>query len=72
MSSSYGITFWGYRKGSRANSNYEFISIKHIKCYFPQKIRLRCNSVNPPPPPIEIDGNLEFEMAHILDSKLDR
>ena len=30
------------------------------------------NHVNPPPPPIEIDGNLEFEVAHILDSKLDR
>ena len=46
MSSSYGIMFWGYRKGSRANSNYEFIGIKHIKCYFLQKIRLRCNSVS--------------------------
>ena len=44
MSSSYGITFWGYRKGSRANSNYEFVGIKHIKCYFPRKIRLQCNS----------------------------
>jgi len=30
------------------------------------------NRVNPPPPPIEIDGNLEFEVAEILDSKLDR
>ena len=30
------------------------------------------NRVNPPLPPIEIDGNLEFEMAHILDSKLDQ
>jgi len=29
------------------------------------------NCVNPSPPPIEIDGNLEFEVAHILDSKLD-
>ena len=30
------------------------------------------NRVNPPPPPIEIDSNLEFEVAKILDSKLDR
>ena len=29
------------------------------------------NHVNPPPSPIEIDGNLEFEVAQILDSKLD-
>jgi len=29
------------------------------------------NRVNPPPPPIEIDGNLEFEVAEILDFKLD-
>ena len=45
MSSSYGITFWGYRKGSRANSNYEFVGIKRIKCYFPWKIHLRYNNV---------------------------
>ena len=45
MSSSYGITFWGYRKGSRTNSNYEFVGIKHIKCYFPWKICLWYNSI---------------------------
>jgi len=28
------------------------------------------NCVNPPLPPIEIDSNLEFEVAQILDSKL--
>ena len=27
---------------------------------------------NPPPLPIELDGNLEFEVAQILDSKLDK
>jgi hypothetical protein len=26
----------------------------------------------PPPPPIDIDGELEFEIAEILDSKVDR
>ena len=30
------------------------------------------NHVNPPLPPIEIDSNLEFEVAQILDSKLDQ
>ena len=44
MSLLYGGTFWGYRKGSRANSNYKFIGIKHIKCYFPWKIHLLCNN----------------------------
>src|SRR5258708_2554119 len=26
----------------------------------------------PPPPPIELDGKLEYEVSEILDSKLDR
>jgi len=30
------------------------------------------NCSNPPPLPIEIDGVLEFELAQILDSRLDR
>ena len=46
MSLLYGSTFWGYRKGSRVNSNYEFAGIKHIKCYLPRKICLRCNNGN--------------------------
>jgi len=40
----YGSTFWEYSKGSRVNSNYEFIGIKRIKCYLPWKIHLRCNN----------------------------
>ena len=40
----YSSTFWGYSKGSWANSNYEFVGIKRIKCYLPQKIHLRCNN----------------------------
>jgi len=31
---------------------------------------LKCS--NPPPPPIEIDGQLEFEVAKVLDAKVDR
>src|SRR4029077_13893610 len=30
------------------------------------------NRVQPPPPPIEIDGEPEYEIAEILDSKIDR
>ena len=30
------------------------------------------NRTQEPPPPVEIDGELEFEVAEILDSKLDR
>jgi len=26
---------------------------------------------NPPPPPVEVDGHLEFEIAQVLDTKLD-
>jgi len=41
---SYSVMFWGYRKGSRANSNWEFIGITCIKCYLSWKICLRHNS----------------------------
>ena len=44
MSLLYGSMLWGYRKGSRANSNYEFVGIKRIKCYLPWKICLWCNT----------------------------
>ena len=30
------------------------------------------NRVSSPPPPIEVQGELEYEIAEILDSKLDR
>ena len=30
------------------------------------------NCTQPPPPPIEIDGDEEFEISEILDSKIDR
>jgi len=44
MYSSYNVMFWGYKKGSRANSNWESVGIKYIKCYLPQKICLQCNN----------------------------
>jgi Integrase zinc binding domain len=30
------------------------------------------NHIQPPPPPIEIDGKLEYEITEIVDSKIDR
>ena len=30
------------------------------------------NHVQPPPPPIEVDGELEYEIEEILDSKIDQ
>jgi len=30
------------------------------------------NCTNPPPPLIKVNGNLEFEVAQVLDSKLDK
>ena len=30
------------------------------------------NQVNSPPPPIEVQGELEYEIAEVLDSKIDQ
>ena len=30
------------------------------------------NWIQPPPPPVEVDNNIEYEIAEILDSKLDQ
>ena len=30
------------------------------------------NRVQPPPPPVTVDGELEYEISEILDSKIDR
>ena len=30
------------------------------------------NRVQPPPPPIEVDGDIEYEVSEILDSKIDK
>ena len=44
----------------------------HVSQIEPAPLSNIPNRVNPPPPPLEIDGNLEFEVAQILDSKFDR
>src|ERR1700719_718359 len=30
------------------------------------------NRIQPPPPPVEVDDNIKYEIAKILDSKLDQ
>src|SRR5258707_828962 len=35
-------------------------------------IPVRTGRTRPPPPPVEIDGNIEYEVSEILNSKLDR
>jgi len=47
-------------------------SIFHISQLKPASPSNIPNHSNPLPPPIEMDGTLEFELAQILDSKLDR
>jgi len=47
-------------------------SVFHILQIEPAPLSNIPNHVNPPLPPIEIDSNLEFEVAQILDFKLDR
>jgi len=44
----------------------------HVSQIEPAPLSNIPNRVNPPPPLLEIDGNLEFEVAQILDSKFDR
>ncbi|HEV7736863.1 MAG TPA: hypothetical protein VGO47_05745 [Chlamydiales bacterium] len=28
--------------------------------------------IQPPPPPVEVDGEIEFEIAEVVDSKIDK
>ena len=44
----------------------------HISMLEPSTANSIPNRVLSPPPPVEIDGDLEFEVEEILDSKLDR
>jgi len=43
----------------------------HVSQIEPAPLSNIPNQVNPPPPLLEIDGNLEFEVAQILDLKFD-
>ena len=53
------------------NHLYVIHPVFHISQIEPALLSNILNWVNPPPPPLEIDSNLEFEMAQILDSKFD-
>jgi hypothetical protein len=43
----------------------------HVSQLEPAHPNIIPNRVQPPPPPIEIDGEPEFEISEILDSKID-
>ena len=43
----------------------------HVSQLEPSVLNTIPNHIQPPPPPVEIDGNLKYEIAEILDSKLD-
>ena len=43
----------------------------HVSQLEPSVPNIIPNHVQPPPPPIEIDGEPEYEIEEILDSKLD-
>src|SRR5712692_393125 len=44
----------------------------HVSQLEPSVPNMIPNRVQPPPLPIEIDGETEYEIAEILDSKIDR
>ena len=44
----------------------------HVSMFEPEIPSSIPNRTNDPPPPVEIDGELEYEIAEILDSKIDR
>ena len=44
----------------------------HVSQLEPATPNIIPNRVQPPPPPIEVDGEPEYEIPEILDSKLDR
>ena len=45
--------------------------IFHISQLEPAIPNTMPDRIQPPPPPVEVDGELEFEISEILDSKVD-
>jgi len=43
--------------------------VSQLKLAIPNTIP---DQIQPPPPPVEVDGELEFEISEILNSKVDR
>ena len=44
----------------------------HISQLEPETLNTILNRVQPPPPPIEVDDDFEYEISEILDSKIDK
>ena len=47
-------------------------SIYHVSMLEPAPTSAIPNRIIDPPPPVEIEGEVEYEIAEILDTKLDR
>ena len=43
----------------------------HVSMLKPEAVSAIPNRAADPPPPVEIDGDIEYEIAEILDTKLD-
>jgi len=45
--------------------------VYHVSMLEPSPPNTIPNRIQPPPPPVEVDGDLEYEIEEILDSKID-
>jgi hypothetical protein len=46
--------------------------VYHVSMLEPHPPNTIPNRIQPPPPPVEVDGELEYEIVEILDSKIDK
>jgi len=44
----------------------------HVSQLEPATLNTIPNHIQPPPPPVEVNGEPEYEISKILDSKLDQ
>ncbi|KAE8216955.1 hypothetical protein CF319_g8841, partial [Tilletia indica] len=47
-------------------------NVFHVSLLEPHKSNTITGRIQPPPPPVEVDGDIEYEVERIVDSKLDR
>lgn len=47
-------------------------NVFHVSLLEPAKRNTIPNRIQPPPPPVEIDGHIEHEVSKVVDSKLDK
>src|SRR6266496_5560260 len=44
----------------------------HVSMLEPHTVSSIPNRTDPPPAPVEVDGDLEYEIAEVLDTKIDK